>query len=147
MIALMAIAFIPAGFAQKAEPTALDSYYQVKDALVAGNTAQAAEAAATLVKSLPAEAKISKADKTALTKSAGVIAASNDLKVQRESFAPLSDQVIGLVKKKSIVSKETYVQYCPMKKASWLSTETTIRNPYYGDAMLTCGSVKETLNK
>ncbi|RZJ86404.1 MAG: DUF3347 domain-containing protein, partial [Chryseobacterium sp.] len=107
----------------------------------------AAEAAASMVRSLPAESKISAADKKSLTKTAGLIATSKDLNVQRESFAPLSNQVIELVKKKSIASDNAYVQYCPMKKASWLSTESTIRNPYFGDAMLTCGSVKETLKK
>ncbi|WP_420601742.1 hypothetical protein [Flagellimonas sp.] len=42
-----------------------------------------------------------------------------------------------------------YVQQCPMannnKGAVWLSTENEIRNPYYGDAMLKCGSVLEVL--
>ena len=42
-----------------------------------------------------------------------------------------------------------YIQKCPMannnKGAIWLSTDEEIRNPYYGDAMLTCGSVIDTL--
>ncbi|RYF85874.1 MAG: DUF3347 domain-containing protein, partial [Chitinophagaceae bacterium] len=41
--------------------------------------------------------------------------------------------------------KPVYVQYCPMKKATWLSSEKQIRNPYYGSSMLTCGEVTETL--
>ncbi|RYG53246.1 MAG: DUF3347 domain-containing protein [Chitinophagaceae bacterium] len=40
--------------------------------------------------------------------------------------------------------KPVYLQYCPMAKASWLSNENEIRNPYYGTAMLTCGEVKKT---
>jgi hypothetical protein len=35
--------------------------------------------------------------------------------------------------------------YCPMKKANWLSSSATIKNPYYGNSMLTCGKVVETL--
>ena len=30
-------------------------------------------------------------------------------------------------------------------KASWLSAEKNIKNPYYGSSMLTCGSVKSEL--
>jgi Cu(I)/Ag(I) efflux system membrane fusion protein len=30
--------------------------------------------------------------------------------------------------------------------AIWLSTEKDIKNPYYGDDMLTCGSVIEEIN-
>jgi len=32
------------------------------------------------------------------------------------------------------------------KGAKWLSVEAEIRNPYYGDAMLSCGSVVEVLS-
>jgi hypothetical protein len=39
-----------------------------------------------------------------------------------------------------------YRQYCPMKKSYWLSESPAIENPYYGNQMLTCGEVKETLN-
>ena len=31
------------------------------------------------------------------------------------------------------------------KGAFWISADTEIRNPYYGDAMLTCGSVIDTV--
>ena len=43
-----------------------------------------------------------------------------------------------------------YYQYCPMangdKGAYWLSTIKEIKNPYFGDAMLSCGETKDTLN-
>jgi len=32
-----------------------------------------------------------------------------------------------------------------MKKSSWLSNDTSIKNPYYGSSMLTCGKVTGTL--
>jgi hypothetical protein len=38
-----------------------------------------------------------------------------------------------------------YQQYCPMKKAYWLSETPTIKNPYYGKEMPTCGKTTETL--
>jgi len=40
-----------------------------------------------------------------------------------------------------------YHDHCPMydnnKGAMWLSETREIRNPYFGDKMMTCGSVKE----
>ena len=32
--------------------------------------------------------------------------------------------------------------YCPMVNKPWLQKDKEIRNPYYGAAMLTCGSFK-----
>lgn len=39
-----------------------------------------------------------------------------------------------------------YIQYCPMafhnQGAHWLSLDSVIRNPYFGDKMLTCGEIQ-----
>ena len=49
------------------------------------------------------------------------------------------------------VDQPFYVQHCPMAfdnaGANWLSEESAIRNPYFGDAMLTCGSTIDTLSR
>jgi Cu(I)/Ag(I) efflux system membrane fusion protein len=43
----------------------------------------------------------------------------------------------------------TYYQYCPMANgdqgAYWFSSTKEIRNPYFGDMMLSCGETRETL--
>ncbi|RZL98725.1 MAG: DUF3347 domain-containing protein, partial [Pedobacter sp.] len=70
---------------------------------------------------------------------------SKDIKAQRGVFAKLSNEMITAVKAKNLLNAPVYVQYCPMKKASWLSTEKSIKNPYYGSAMLSCGNVVETI--
>ena len=44
-----------------------------------------------------------------------------------------------------VSSTPVYVQYCPMAKGQWLSDEKEIKNPYYGNSMLTCGSVKSEI--
>ena len=42
-----------------------------------------------------------------------------------------------------------YKQFCPMafegKGGYWVSTSEDIKNPYYGDKMLTCGKVVEVI--
>jgi hypothetical protein len=32
---------------------------------------------------------------------------------------------------------------CPMAKADWVQTDANVRNPYFGKAMSSCGTVKE----
>jgi hypothetical protein len=64
---------------------------------------------------------------------------------QREHFASLSKNMYTVLKDLKVNSRNLYLQYCPMKKASWLSDKQTIENPYYGKSMPGCGSVKETL--
>jgi hypothetical protein len=63
---------------------------------------------------------------------------------QREHFQQLSENIYDLVKAFG-TSQTLYKDYCPMAKASWLSEVKSIKNPYFGKAMSTCGVVKETI--
>ena len=55
----------------------------------------------------------------------------------------------SLIKVSKLASGTLYIEYCPMANnnegAFWLSNEKEIKNPYFGEMMLKCGSVKETL--
>lgn len=86
---------------------------------------------------------------TALAALAAKIGAAVDIDVQRTIFSDLSNDFIAKVKGSGLTSGEIYVEYCPMalndKGASWLSNQKDIKNPYFGDSMLTCGEVKETI--
>lgn len=150
-IALIAIVFTQSGLAQddvKTQPSILlTSYYNLKDALVSSNSTTAAASAEAFVKALNDIDKETVKDesRTALLSDASAISQSKDLKVQRERFATLSTNMFALAKSVKLTTEPVYQQYCPMKKASWLSNNKVIKNPYYGSAMLTCGSVKETL--
>lgn len=85
----------------------------------------------------------------ALTGLASKIAAAADIEAQRVVFSDLSNDFITRIKAAGLSSGELYVEYCPMalndKGASWLSNKKEIRNPYYGESMMTCGEVKETI--
>ncbi len=74
---------------------------------------------------------------------------TEDIEVQRELFRLISNEMIQWASTSQSVSSKLYVQFCPMannnKGAKWLSTEEQIRNPFYGDVMLTCGSVVDIL--
>lgn len=137
--------------AQTTAPT-LTAYYQVKDALVATDAAKAKTSATALVAALGKvdAANLSVVDKKALVTAktkAIAIGKSTNVDVQRKQFEGLSSSMIALAK--ATKPAKTYVQFCPMaaegKGASWLSDKREVRNPYYGDKMLKCGSVKEEI--
>lgn len=76
--------------------------------------------------------------------------ATNDIKKQREYFVDLSAAIVNSNKVFGVKSATYYEQYCPMANskegAYWLSTEAGIRNPYFGDKMMTCGEVKNKID-
>jgi hypothetical protein len=65
---------------------------------------------------------------------------------QREHFSMMSEAMYTLVKAFG-AGITLYHDHCPMfndgKGAIWLSETKEIRNPYYGEKMMTCGSVME----
>jgi hypothetical protein len=75
--------------------------------------------------------------------------ASTDIEVQRQSFSSLSENLYKSIKAYGLGGATAYYEFCPMafdnQGAFWLSIEEKIRNPYFGDKMLTCGQVKEKL--
>ncbi len=149
--AIVVIAFVQQAFAQDSTKNQtsplLTSYYNLKNALVSSNSTIAAGNALEFVKTLNDIAKetIKDESRNALLDDANAISQTKDLKIQREKFATLSANMFALAKMVKLSISPVYQQYCPMKKASWLSDNKAIKNPYYGNAMLTCGSVKETL--
>lgn len=151
MLAIIATAFTQNSFAQdstKTQPAQLlNAYYKLKDALVSSNATLAAANADELVKAINGTDKQTVNDdaRASLLKDANTISQSKDIKLQREKFAALSNNMFELAKTVKLSAEPVYQQYCPMKKASWLSNDKAIKNPYYGSAMLTCGSVKTTL--
>ncbi|TWI82618.1 DUF3347 domain-containing protein [Chitinophaga japonensis] len=85
----------------------------------------------------------------AIGKSAAKITATADLEEQRTAFSALSSDFISLIRKSGMSSGQLYVDFCPMamndKGAFWLSSNKAIQNPYFGEKMMTCGEVKETI--
>ena len=132
----------------------LTDYYQLKNALVAGDAVAAASAAGEMLKAVNGVDMNSMAseDHTAfmalqdkLAFDARHISESKDINHQREHFASLSANLYKLAKQVKLSSQPIYEDYCPMKKAYWLSGDTAIRNPYFGSVMPDCGKVAATI--
>jgi Cu(I)/Ag(I) efflux system membrane fusion protein len=79
------------------------------------------------------------------------VTAAGDLKARRAAFKPLSDRLIALIREHGTDAiGNAYVVHCPMAfgntGADWLSAAPNVLNPYFGDAMLTCGTVTDNLS-
>ena len=140
------------GFAQDSQQQnqlslLLSQYYGIKDALVSGNNSNASKSAEVFTRTLNSidYKVVSEGNINALLKDASAISEARDIKKQRDLFANLSTNMTALAKAVKLSSQPIYQVYCPMKKANWLSSEQTIKNPYYGSAMLSCGKVVETI--
>jgi len=121
----------------------LKPYISVKDALISSDSKATGTAAFALLEAVKSESEF--AQKTELLKAVDKLSqAGDDLDRQRIIFNDVSVILWNWVKSSGKVNQPVYYQYCPMKKAYWLSKEKDIKNPYYGASMLTCGKVVET---
>lgn len=130
------------------EPEFLVDYNTLKNALVKDDAQQAQNAASQMIKNLQGS-KISGKQRTQLVQNLREIANSEDLKTQRQQFAQLSEGLYEVVKNNNLTDKEIYLQHCSMamggQGANWLSYEKQVRNPFMGQGMPGCGSVKEVI--
>ena len=135
----------------------VNQYLIMKDELVASRQEASQEAAIGLLSSLK------KVDMSLLPdephmywmgrlkeieEHAEAIAGTENIDKQRKFFKTLSESLIRSARAFGTAEK-LYVQYCPMadddQGANWLSQSEEIRNPYYGNMMLTCGEVEQTI--
>lgn len=158
-ISLLLIILLSAAFVKAQQPnnigTITADYIAVKNALYADNSAVAEAKAKELFAALsaepakglnPAQQKLLNSYLDKLKFDSRHISEVNVLDHQREHFVSLSKNMYEVLKGLKANTATLYEQYCPMKKAYWLSETVTIENPYYGKNMMgDCGSTKETL--
>jgi hypothetical protein len=72
-----------------------------------------------------------------------------NLEEQRKAFSDLTQSLYQAIKAYGLTGTTAYYEFCPMafnnEGGFWLSDSKAIRNPYFGDKMLTCGEVRERL--
>lgn len=145
------------GYANQMKPV-LTHYLELKDALVKGDSKRATDASAAFgkavgqldINALEADNKqrwmIRGAD---LSAKGSMLVTKQGLEEQRKAFYPLSKALIAALTDMGNPGIKLYVQHCPMAfkdtGADWISDSDKVVNPYFGDAMLHCGSVKEEL--
>ncbi|MUU77490.1 efflux RND transporter periplasmic adaptor subunit [Winogradskyella endarachnes] len=132
-------------------------YINLKDALVKEDSKGSSKNATTLLSNLgKIDMKLLKDEAhnhwmsliDEIKSSTTSIAGSQDIKTQRNHFKHLSSHLIKAVQIFGVKEK-VYVEFCPMADnnngAYWLSKEEKVINPYFGEAMLTCGEVKQVI--
>jgi Cu(I)/Ag(I) efflux system membrane fusion protein len=141
----------------------LSSYYSLKDALVASDSAKANLAATQLLVNADSlKVKEIHGDSTGVIKetansftstihsSAEALQKETTLEEKRKEFEVISDALWSLTRTVKYDGAVVYYNHCPMafenKGAYWLSNSSKIENPYFGDKMLTCGSVEDSVN-
>ena len=131
-------------FAEASLNEVYTNYLRVKSALVNSDSALVMKTATQMNNAIE-DAEATKQ----LKATAELISVTKDINKQRDFFVTLTAEVEKMIKGAEITSGEVYKQYCPMafegKGGYWLSNSKEVRNPYYGDKMLKCGSVQETI--
>ena len=134
------------------------SYIPMKDAFVASDPGSISSNAEKLMSELKkVDMSLLKGDLMkewmtdfdVLKKTLAAIQGSSDLELQRKEFSGFNLGFYKVIKSFGLSGVETYYQYCPMANrdqgAYWFSDEEEIRNPYFGDEMLSCGETREKI--
>ena len=135
-----------------------DQYLKLKDALVASDPGSAKAASEEVIDAvektdmslLKGEAHNLWMEQLAvINNTLQQIQATENIENQRTAFAPLSEALYKSLKLFGGEEVAAYYQYCPMasdnKGAYWISVNEEIRNPYFGEQMLTCGEVRSKI--
>lgn len=116
-------------------------YLHLRTAFTNSDTEEATAAARELTERLTEE------QPEALAAAQSIVDAG-DLEQQRDAFSDLTVALEPLFKN-GLTEGVIYKQHCPMAfnnaGADWFSDSKQIRNPYFGEKMLSCGKVVETI--
>lgn len=126
----------------------LKAYFKMKDAFVQADQSEILKQATLFKKILDSTLKETPSSQnlTSLSNLTHKIIQEKDIKKQRKFFAKLTQPMYKLAKNAKLKSA-VYYQNCPMFEggSNWLSKDSAIKNPFYGNQMLSCGSTVETL--
>ena len=135
-----------------------DAYLKMNSAFVDSDAKQVASEAKEVIKALKlVDMALLKGDAhmkwmdqlEVLNSTISAISKTDDIEKQRHAYIQFNLAFYESIKMFGLDNTTAYFQYCPManddKGAYWLSSKKDILNPYFGDAMLTCGETKETI--
>lgn len=138
----------------------LSAYFELKDAFVKTDDSAVNKASVLLTAALDSMKWGDLKDDTLAMKAIGSvfnsihadaasIARETDIEEKRRTFSTISENLYQLTQATRFDQQVVYHQYCPMAfndaGAYWLSNSTEVLNPYFGDKMLHCGEVTDSL--
>jgi hypothetical protein len=130
---IVAMAGVTAVRAAENPSTLIPRYEKISAALVADDFAGAQAAARQLA------AEADKFHRAGIAAAAHAVARAGGLAAARAAFKTLSNETIALARQQ----KGFFIMTCPMAQADWVQSTRAVANPYFGQAMPTCGTVKE----
>ncbi len=116
-------------------PEFIDGYLEIQTTLAKDSTEGLGARIPGLVTSLK------KAGQEKAAAAARLMEGAKSIGEHRDRFQKVSELLLPWLKKHKI--KGLILAYCPMKKAYWLQSAGSLRNPYYGAEMLECGIEEE----
>ncbi|MDD2475250.1 MAG: efflux RND transporter periplasmic adaptor subunit [Dysgonamonadaceae bacterium] len=135
-----------------------NAYLKMNDAFVESNAQDVAKEAKDVIEAFKSvDMSLLKGDAhiiwmeqlETLNSKIDAISKSKVIEKQRQEYVQFNLVFYKSVKMFGLDGVTVYYQYCPManndKGAYWLSNIEEIRNPYFGDAMMSCGETKETI--
>ncbi|WP_276388299.1 efflux RND transporter periplasmic adaptor subunit [Eudoraea chungangensis] len=139
---------------QIAFQSALIPYLKMKDAFVASDAQKVSTFSKATLEGLKtvSDSGLGKMEQAHISKIKKILVSINeseDIETQRSHFVVLNQNFVPIVKTIQGLSSKVYIQKCPMannnRGAFWISEDKEISNPYYGEQMLTCGSVIDSV--
>jgi Cu(I)/Ag(I) efflux system membrane fusion protein len=139
---------------------ALLEYYILKDAFTKSDTIGVNTSARSLVTKLqavtpqhlkgdPAIVELAWQLNQNIQNEAGNIVTAPGIESKRKVFQVISDVLFDFLRTINYSGSKVYQQYCPMafnnSGAAWLSSSSEIINPYFGDKMLHCGDIRDSV--
>ena len=137
----------------------LDSYLQLKNALVSDNSQEASEAGQQMLSAFKGfdkssltetqKGKFLEIEEATVENAEHILENATNIGHQREHFENLSIDLNDLI---TLIGtdKHLYQDFCPMyndgKGAIWLSETKEIKNPFFGSEMLSCGEIRTEIN-
>lgn len=140
---------------------ALQAYFTMKDAFVKSDTALVNSNASAFVIKLDlmkfADIKtdstiiqLASQIKETISSQAKTIVSTTGIDAKRKIFQTVSDGMFDLLRTVRYNGSTVYQDYCPMAfnnaGAAWLSNSREIVNPYFGEKMLHCGELRDSVS-
>jgi len=141
----------------------LSSYYSLKDAFFASDSAKVNLAASQLLINADSlKVNEIQGDSSGVIKetagtftstihsSAEALQKESSLEEKRKEFDVITDALWSLTRTVKYDGSKVYYSFCPMafnsKGAYWLNNSSKIENPYFGEEMPDCGSVEDSVD-
>lgn len=138
----------------------VEAYFEMTEALASDDARQAIQAAARGLERLgkvpgdsldPDVRAVWQANAADLAEAWTAAAGAEDIHALRKAYQPVSQRIKRILEHFGPPGGQTlYWAHCPMafdnRGAGWLQPTRQVRNPYFGAAMLRCGSIEQDLS-